>query len=70
MPIVSEESKIPNRPKRQADIATNHTNTDDEDLFNFDFDNFELNFEDAAGAGGVEPDEFEPSVDLPLGNYQ
>lgn len=55
------------RRKRQAITSSNESSSDDgDDLFDFDFGDFETTFDETNSAPSLDPD-FEPSIDLPLG---
>lgn len=67
MPVVTEKNNAADstrRRKRQVNASVADANEDD-DLFHFDFGNFESDF-DVNPSPELDPD-FEPSIDLPLG---
>ena len=54
------------RRKRQTEVNT--SSVEDDDLFEFDFNDFESNFDESSTSPSVDSD-FEPSIDLPLGIF-
>ena len=64
LPVLTEETekKLLVRKRRQAEI------NEPEEYFDFDFDSFETNFEEISDP--VLDPNFEPSIDLPAGEFK